>query len=88
MQLLRAVWQQKLVGWGQLGAFAHKPLVLWEHLKSDMTVLGQDIECLENLQAGMHAVDFGFVHGAYEAQLIDFHAVCKSLCSIAGGGAL
>ena len=70
-----------------LGAFAHKPLVLWEHLKSDMTVLRQDIDCLENLQAGLHAVDFGFVHGAYEAQLIDFHAVCKSLCSIAGGAA-
>ena len=67
-----------------IAAFPHKPLVLWEHLKSDMSVLRQDIDCLENLQTGLGAARFGFVHGAYEAQLIDFHKVCKTLCEQTG----
>ena len=67
-----------------LASFVHKPLVLWEHLKSDMTVLRQDIDCLERLQSGLRAVDFEFVHGAYEAQIVDFHAVCRSLCRNTG----
>ena len=68
-----------------VGDFAYKPLVLWEHLKSDMTVLRQDVECLEQLQAGLHAADFQFRHGAYESGLIDFHVVCKSLCTVPSG---
>jgi phenylpropionate dioxygenase-like ring-hydroxylating dioxygenase large terminal subunit len=61
-----------------VAAFPHKPLVLWEHIRSDMTVLRQDIECLESLQAGMGAISFEFEHGAYEAGLVAFHKVCKA----------
>jgi phenylpropionate dioxygenase-like ring-hydroxylating dioxygenase large terminal subunit len=66
-------------------AFPHKPLVLWEHLKSDMTVLREDIECLESLQAGLGAVEFEFEHGAYEAQLVAFHKVCKAWSGTTAG---
>lgn len=59
--------------------FSYKPLVLWEHIKSDMTVLREDIECLEALQSGMRATPFEFEHGAYESSIVDFHQVCKQL---------
>jgi phenylpropionate dioxygenase-like ring-hydroxylating dioxygenase large terminal subunit len=55
--------------------FSYKPVVLWEHLVSDMTVLQQDIDCLEALQIGMaSAQDSCFIHGAYETGILDFQA--------------
>jgi phenylpropionate dioxygenase-like ring-hydroxylating dioxygenase large terminal subunit len=55
--------------------FSYKPVVLWEHLVSDMIVLQQDIDCLEALQTGLaSARDHGFIHGAYEAGILDFQA--------------
>lgn len=56
-------------------SFSYKPVVLWEHLVSDMTVLQQDIDCLEALQIGLaSAQDSGFTHGAYETGILDFQA--------------
>ncbi|MCB4810078.1 aromatic ring-hydroxylating dioxygenase subunit alpha [Methylovorus menthalis] len=54
--------------------FPHKPVVLWEHLLSDMTVLQEDIECLEALQRNLASSDSDFIHGAYETGILDFHA--------------
>ncbi|HWU34418.1 MAG TPA: aromatic ring-hydroxylating dioxygenase subunit alpha [Methylovorus sp.] len=54
--------------------FPHKPVVLWEHLLSDMTVLQEDIECLEALQRNLVANHNDFIHGAYETGILDFHA--------------
>jgi phenylpropionate dioxygenase-like ring-hydroxylating dioxygenase large terminal subunit len=55
--------------------FSYKPVVLWEHLVSDMTVLQQDIDCLEALQVGLaSAEDHGFIHGAYETGILSFQA--------------
>ncbi len=53
--------------------FPHKPVVLWEHLVSDMTVLQEDIDCLEALQTSLAASDAEFIHGAYETGLLEFH---------------
>lgn len=55
--------------------FSYKPVVLWEHLVSDMTVLQEDIDCLEALQVGMaSAQDSSFLPGAYETGILDFQA--------------
>ncbi len=47
--------------------------MLWEHLVSDMTVLQEDIDCLEALQTSLAASDAEFIHGAYETGLLEFH---------------
>ena len=55
--------------------FSYKPVVLWEHLVSDMNVLQQDIDCLEALQVGLASTpDHDFIHGAYETGILDFQA--------------
>ena len=67
-----------------LDDFAYKPVVLWEHLVSDMTVLQQDIDCLEALQTGLaSAQDQGFIHGAYEAGILDFQAAYLTQMQVA-----
>jgi len=58
-----------------LDDFSYKPVVLWEHLVSDMMVLQQDIDCLEALQIGLASEqDSCFIHGAYETGILDFQA--------------
>ena len=54
--------------------FPHKPVVLWEHLVSDMKVLKEDIDCLEALQANFAAATSEIIHGAYESAILDFQA--------------
>jgi len=58
----------------QQADFQYKPLVLWEHLVSDMIVLQEDIDCLEALQANLFASTTGFIHGAYETGILEFQA--------------
>ncbi|MGF6296518.1 aromatic ring-hydroxylating oxygenase subunit alpha [Paraburkholderia youngii] len=54
---------------------SYKPVVLWEHLKSDMVVLQEDIECLEALQKNLESEGgLEFIHGAYEMGILDFQA--------------
>lgn len=57
----------------QSADFGYKPVVLWEHLVSDMTVLQEDIDCLEALQKNLQAGG-NFTHGAYETSILDFQA--------------
>jgi phenylpropionate dioxygenase-like ring-hydroxylating dioxygenase large terminal subunit len=58
-----------------LSEISYKPVILWEHLVSDMTVLQQDIDCLEDLQLGLESANENdFIHGAYEAGILDFQA--------------
>ena len=58
-----------------LSEFPYKSVVLWEHLVSDMTVLQEDIDCLEDLQLGLESANENdFIHGAYEAGILDFQA--------------
>jgi phenylpropionate dioxygenase-like ring-hydroxylating dioxygenase large terminal subunit len=53
----------------------YKPAVLWEHLKSDMAVLSEDIACLEAIQPNFRVARQDCVHGAYERWILDFHSV-------------
>jgi len=62
-----------------LKPFPYKPVVLWEHLKSDMKVLQEDIDCLEALQPNFAAARSEVTHGAYEAGIMDFHAAYLDL---------
>ncbi len=59
---------------GESTEFGYKPVVLWQHLMSDMTVLQEDIDCLESLQKNLEAADGDFIHGAYETAILDFQA--------------
>ena len=54
--------------------FPYKPLVLWEHLVSDMVVLQEDIDCLEAMQKNLYATQDDLIHGAYETGVLDFQA--------------
>lgn len=56
--------------------FAYKPVVLWEHLVSDMKVLQEDIDCLEALQRNLQAAQHEVIHGDYETSILDFQAAC------------
>lgn len=60
------------------GEFAYKPVVLWEHLHSDMTVLNEDLAVLEAMQANFDAAGDEFAHGAYESGVLAFQAACLS----------
>jgi hypothetical protein len=59
--------------------FPHKPVVLWEHLRSDMTVLRQDVDCLEALQPSFARAGHEVFHGAYEGGIMQFQSACLSL---------
>jgi phenylpropionate dioxygenase-like ring-hydroxylating dioxygenase large terminal subunit len=67
MQMMVALTRQK-------DDFSYKPVVLWEHLVSDMTVLQEDIDCLEALQKNLETGEGDFIHGAYETGILDFQA--------------
>ena len=56
--------------------FGYKPVVLWAHLRSDMRVLQEDIDCLEDLQSNFATTAPEIVHGAYEIGILQFQAVC------------
>lgn len=53
---------------------SYKPVVLWEHLKSDMTVLNEDLTCLEALQKNFSTSLSEVRHGSYETGIMDFHS--------------
>lgn len=46
------------------------PAILWGHLKSEVSVLHEDRQHLEALQAGLHADANSAEHGVYERRLI------------------
>ena len=54
--------------------FDYRPVVLWEHIKSDMTVLNEDIVCLEAMQKNIADAGFEMIHGTYEKGIADFHS--------------
>lgn len=56
--------------------FGYKPVVLWEHLLSDMKVFQEDLDCLEPLQVALSSGESedGFIHGSYETLILDFQA--------------
>lgn len=64
--------------------FPHKPVVLWEHLVSDMRVLQEDIDCLEAIQKNFAAADFDVIHGTYEMPILEFQAAYLSQVRRAG----
>lgn len=80
MQMMVALTQQKS------SDFSYKPVVLWEHLVSDMTVLQEDIDCLEALQKNLEASGDDFIHGAYETSILDFQAAYLAQMQPASAG--
>ncbi len=59
--------------------FSYKPVVLWEHIRNDMSVLKEDLDCLEAMQPNFRAADFGIQHGAYEYRITGFHTAYLDL---------
>lgn len=59
--------------------FGYKPVVLWEHLHSDMSVLKEDLDCLEAMQRGVRGADCDIQHGAYEGGIINYHTAYLDL---------
>lgn len=49
--------------------FTGLPAILWGHLKSEVSVLNEDLKYLEALQAGLHTGSRSANHGLYEDRL-------------------
>jgi phenylpropionate dioxygenase-like ring-hydroxylating dioxygenase large terminal subunit len=81
MQMMVALTKQKSTD------FTYKPVVLWEHLVSDMTVLQEDIDCLGALQKNLETSNGDFIHGAYETGILDFQAAYLAQMQSATDGA-
>lgn len=59
--------------------FSYKPVVLWEHIRSDMSVLKEDLDCLEAMQGNFRAAEHGIQHGAYEGGIMHYHSAYLDL---------
>lgn len=66
----------------QTDSFSYKPVVLWEHLLSDIKVFQEDIDCLESLQKSLYSSTNDFIHGAYETSILNFQSIYLNTMNI------